>query len=246
MAKSREAFRTISEVSDLLETPAHVLRFWESRFSQIKPVKRAGGRRYYRPSDLQLLAGIRQLLHDDGLTIKGVQKILREKGLKHVSGLADLALEDDAGSDEALAETKAEPSVSKAAIPDEKPVRWIDPLPEETADEPEHADDITVYEQDLADTSRPKPVEEPKRQFGFVPNSIARTSTPLVKDEETAPEPADRLIRREADKASGSGLTERDILVKEIDDDASQERITALYARLKTLRDRVKSAMLEG
>ena len=89
MTKSAEAFRTISEVADALETPAHVLRFWESRFSQVKPVKRAGGRRYYRPSDVALLGGIRKLLHDDGLTIRGVQKILREKGVRHVSDFGD-------------------------------------------------------------------------------------------------------------------------------------------------------------
>ena len=74
MEKSAEAFRTISEVSEILDTPAHVLRFWESRFSQVKPVKRAGGRRYYRPNDVALLGGIKKLLHEDGLTIRGVQK----------------------------------------------------------------------------------------------------------------------------------------------------------------------------
>ncbi|MCA3452919.1 MAG: MerR family transcriptional regulator, partial [Rhodobacter sp.] len=71
MEKSRDAFRTIGEVADLLGTPAHVLRFWESRFPQIRPVKRAGGRRYYRPSDVALLSGIKRLLHGDGLTIRG-------------------------------------------------------------------------------------------------------------------------------------------------------------------------------
>lgn len=89
MDKSPEAFRTISEVADLLETPAHVLRFWESRFPQIRPVKRAGGRRYYRPADVALLSGIKRLLHDEGLTIRGVQKMLREQGVRHVAGLAD-------------------------------------------------------------------------------------------------------------------------------------------------------------
>ncbi|MHA7851350.1 MerR family transcriptional regulator [Roseovarius sp.] len=88
MAKSADAFRTISEVADWLETPAHVLRFWESKFSQVKPVKRAGGRRYYRPADMELLGGIKKLLHDDGMTIKGVQKILREEGVKHVAALS--------------------------------------------------------------------------------------------------------------------------------------------------------------
>jgi DNA-binding transcriptional MerR regulator len=88
MSKSREAFRTISEVADWLETPAHVLRFWESKFAQVKPVKRAGGRRYYRPADMELLGGIKRLLHDDGMTIKGVQKLLREKGVRHVAAMS--------------------------------------------------------------------------------------------------------------------------------------------------------------
>ena len=89
MDKSPDAFRTISEVADALDTPAHVLRFWESRFPQIKPVKRAGGRRYYRPTDVALLTGIKRLLHDEGLTIRGVQKILRDQGVRHVAGLTD-------------------------------------------------------------------------------------------------------------------------------------------------------------
>lgn len=88
--KSPDAFRTISEVADWLGVPTHVLRFWESRFSQVKPVKRAGGRRYYRPTDMELLGGIRKLLHEDGMTIRGVQKLLREKGVKHVAALSPL------------------------------------------------------------------------------------------------------------------------------------------------------------
>jgi len=88
MEKSRDALRTISEVADRLGVPTHVLRFWESRFSQVRPIKRAGGRRYYRPSDIALLDGIRQLLHDDGLTIRGVQKILREQGISSVTAMA--------------------------------------------------------------------------------------------------------------------------------------------------------------
>ncbi|PZX48199.1 DNA-binding transcriptional MerR regulator [Roseinatronobacter thiooxidans] len=88
MRKAPDAFRTISEASDALQTPAHVLRFWESKFSQIKPVKRAGGRRYYRPADINLLSGIKMLLHDQGMTIRGVQKLLVEKGARHVAQLA--------------------------------------------------------------------------------------------------------------------------------------------------------------
>ena len=83
--KSAEAFRTISEVAQELDVPQHVLRFWESRFAQVRPVKRAGGRRYYRPDDVDLLKGIRSLLYTDGLTIKGVQKVLKERGLRHVT-----------------------------------------------------------------------------------------------------------------------------------------------------------------
>jgi DNA-binding transcriptional MerR regulator len=105
MEKSPDAFRTISEVADLLETPAHVLRFWESRFPQIRPVKRAGGRRYYRPADVALLTGIKRLLHDEGMTIRGVQKILREHGVRHVSGMAEETspADDDAALEAALA-----------------------------------------------------------------------------------------------------------------------------------------------
>jgi DNA-binding transcriptional MerR regulator len=90
MDKSPEAFRTISEVAEALDVPPHVLRFWETRFAQVKPVKRGGGRRYYRPEDVRLLRGIRGLLYDDGMTIKGVQKILRERGIRHVIGLGTL------------------------------------------------------------------------------------------------------------------------------------------------------------
>ena len=82
--KSSSAFRTISEVADELDVPQHVLRFWESRFPQIRPMKRAGGRRYYRPDDVDLLRGIRHLLYGEGYTIRGVQRILREQGAKFV------------------------------------------------------------------------------------------------------------------------------------------------------------------
>jgi len=79
-SKSNGAFRTISEVAELLDVPQHVLRFWESKFSQLKPLKRGGGRRYYRPEDVQFLVRVRDLLYDDGYTIKGVQKLLRQSG----------------------------------------------------------------------------------------------------------------------------------------------------------------------
>ena len=84
MAKALEAFRTISEVAEELDVQKHVLRFWENKFPQVRPMKRGGGRRYYRPDDLDLLRGIRFLLHREGYTIKGVQKLLREQGLEFV------------------------------------------------------------------------------------------------------------------------------------------------------------------
>jgi DNA-binding transcriptional MerR regulator len=85
--KAPDAFRTISEVADELDVPQHVLRFWESRFPQIRPMKRAGGRRYYRPEDVDLLRGIRHLLYGEGYTIRGVQRILREQGPKFVQAV---------------------------------------------------------------------------------------------------------------------------------------------------------------
>ncbi len=92
--KAPDAFRTISEVSEALDLPQHVLRFWEAKFPQVKPLKRAGGRRYYRPDDIDLLKGIRALLHGEGLTIKGVQKVLREQGVRQVAEIGRIGLKD--------------------------------------------------------------------------------------------------------------------------------------------------------
>jgi len=85
LAKGPEAFRSISEAADELGVPQHVLRFWETRFSFIRPMKRAGGRRFYRPQDLAVLRGVRTLLHDKGYTIKGVQRLHREQGVKRLA-----------------------------------------------------------------------------------------------------------------------------------------------------------------
>ena len=82
--KSPQAFRTISEASEILSLPSHVLRFWESKFKQIKPLKRAGGRRFYRPNDILFIFGIKKLLHIDGLTISGVKRLIKENGINHI------------------------------------------------------------------------------------------------------------------------------------------------------------------
>lgn len=109
--KSPDAFRTISEVSVDLDVPQHVLRFWEGKFTQIRPLKRGGGRRYYRPEDVDLLRGIQHLLYGDGYTIKGVQKLLRENGVKHVVAAGR--------RDSAAAKTKPKPAtvIDEAAAP---------------------------------------------------------------------------------------------------------------------------------
>ena len=155
--KSPDAFRTISEVAEWLGVPTHVLRFWESRFTQVKPVKRAGGRRYYRPADMELLGGIRKLLHEDGVTIRGVQKLLREQGVKHVSTMSPAIesdeLRDDGSSNVVSLDTARDDTVEKSvdieapiapAVPEtpiaeppladapeqEAPAGMVDPRPE--------------------------------------------------------------------------------------------------------------------
>lgn len=168
MDKSPDAFRTISEVADSLDTPAHVLRFWESRFPQIKPVKRAGGRRYYRPADIALLTGIKRLLHDEGLTIRGVQKILRDQGVRHVAGLTD----DSVSIDSLIAAPEDADDIGMAAVEIEIPeagfIAIDDPEPE------------------MAAAPMPKPARAPVEQSGLplfdqpfdAPPALARTAVP--------------------------------------------------------------------
>ncbi|MBX3575578.1 MAG: MerR family transcriptional regulator [Rhizobiaceae bacterium] len=114
MDKSPDAFRTISEVADDLDLPQHVLRFWETRFTQIKPMKRGGGRRYYRPQDVELIKGIRHMLYEQGYTIKGVQKLLRDNGNQFIVAVGN----GDLAAIEAIAQRKkAEAPLTSAAQP---------------------------------------------------------------------------------------------------------------------------------
>jgi DNA-binding transcriptional MerR regulator len=104
VSKSARAFRTISEVSAELDVPQHVLRFWESKFTQVRPLKRGGGRRYYRPDDIDLLKAIKAHLYDNGYTIKGVQKLLRETGVRQmVDGASEAAPAEETAAGEAAA-----------------------------------------------------------------------------------------------------------------------------------------------
>lgn len=123
MAKSSEAFRTISEVAEDLNVPKHVLRFWEIKFPQIRPMKRGGGRRYYRPEDVELLRGIQVLLYSEGFTIRGVQKILREQGMDQVKAsgqtgalVAELPASTPAAAPKKKAAAKRQTSASMAEL----------------------------------------------------------------------------------------------------------------------------------
>ena len=122
MDKSPDAFRTISEAADELDLPQHVLRFWETRFATIKPLKRGGGRRYYRPEDVLLLKGIRHLLYDQGFTIKGVQKILKDQGARHVAAIGN------GGAVEALP-----PPISDDELPEDSAPQLAAIAPEDVA-----------------------------------------------------------------------------------------------------------------
>lgn len=148
MQKSREAFRTISEVADWLDVPAHVLRFWETRFAQIKPTKRAGGRRYYRPADMLLVGGIKTLLRDKGMTIRGVQKLLREQGASHVSSFSiplDSEQAEQEAQDQVESVAKNAQRIPSPAAPDEMEgdgglADAMESRPQEEADSAEQAD----------------------------------------------------------------------------------------------------------
>lgn len=118
--KSAGALRTIKEAADELDVPQHVLRFWETRFSQIRPMKRAGGRRYYRPDDVALLKGIKRLLHGQGYTIKGAQRVLRERGLRFVQSVGRGEIEAAAPSSQDAEDLLAE-SLAPKGLPDTEP-----------------------------------------------------------------------------------------------------------------------------
>ncbi|MCF1710056.1 MerR family transcriptional regulator [Tabrizicola sp. J26] len=179
MEKSREAFRTISEVSEILDTPPHVLRFWESRFPQVRPVKRAGGRRYYRPTDVALLSGIKRLLHTDGLTIRGVQKVLREHGIRHVMAMADAQLAGEANVAEA---------VPVAATPVEPPVARVLTFPEPGRDAPAAGDRPAAA--DNGPSAFPETAVEPDE---LVDDSEAVALEEFQVEESVMAEPEDRL-----------------------------------------------------
>ena len=170
MRKAPDAFRTISEAAELLDTPAHVLRFWESKFAQLKPVKRAGGRRYYRRSDIDLLAGIKLLLHDQGMTIRGVQKLLQEKGRQHVMGLAPITTPE-------LVEIETE-----AQTPEHD-----EATPDQAASDKESRADSPAQAQDILPSDSAQPADTPPPAAPVSASIPAKDDTPQGAD--AAPQP---------------------------------------------------------
>ncbi|WP_135505654.1 MerR family transcriptional regulator [Roseovarius aestuariivivens] len=230
MPKSADAFRTISEVAEWLETPAHVLRFWESKFSQVKPVKRAGGRRYYRPTDMKLLGGIKKLLHDDGMTIKGVQKILREQGVSHVAELsqplgdaADDVVIEHPETAKTHASPKAEPAPApapeSAAMPQAEPETELPPPPppEEVTEPPE-----PLPGPQQMDSATPQPTdapdpETPQEQLSFsrrasdtetAPDTEAEATSNASQDAEDPLAPLPSFLKRREENDTPSTATE--------------------------------------
>ncbi len=187
MNKAPDAFRTISEVADDLDLPQHVLRFWESRFPQIKPMKRGGGRRYYRPEDIDLLRGIRHLLYSEGYTIRGVQRILKEQGLRTVQSVGQgrpvplpEPVPDDAEIDEAEAQN---------SVPTFIPPIFSAAGPRGASDEPEGDAGAAPEADNLASTGSPQPapgaaVTASPVIAGLAPDDLDRLKTVLGRLEE--------------------------------------------------------------
>ncbi|MEM9343400.1 MAG: MerR family transcriptional regulator [Pseudomonadota bacterium] len=223
MEKSPDAFRTISEVAEWLDVPTHVLRFWESRFAQVKPVKRAGGRRYYRPGDMLLIGGIKKLLHEDGMTIRGVQKMLREEGVKHVSGFSQ-SLDGEAAPVVEGDVAEAEPT-SGEVVPLERNEAVaepeVEPVPEAVAED--------------------EPVEDVAPTFGS-----RRTITP-----DAAPEQLSLIDEAEIDDTGPPPRPDPIPLPRDVpevdaeDDDAQHSRAAGVVSRLLT-RDRHSPFATDG
>ena len=212
--KSAEAFRTISEVASELDVPQHVLRFWESRFAQIRPVKRAGGRRYYRPEDIDLLKGIRALLYSDGLTIRGVQKVLKERGQRHVAFL---------GRGEALVEPEPQVQVIEKIVYVEK----AQPSPKKPS-RPAHL-------RAVPDTLNLPFFDEPvlSREFPVLdaaPALVVKT----VTEPEATPEP---VIEAAPESSADDGLVaqDRERLEELLDE------LSGLKTRLQTTREALRN-----
>lgn len=228
MAKSRDAFRTISEVSEILDTPAHVLRFWESKFKQIKPVKRAGGRRYYRPDDLALLAAIKDLLHEQGHSIKNAQKLIRDSGVKQVVADGHALLGTLADGPEAADPIVAAPKV--AAVPEDGQIDLF------AADTPDTAVPADVE----VDHSAPEPEDASSDNIFAAQEAVAaivQDETPPLETKSAAPAPivlpAPPTLREAMPPRVLAAIMAADSTrIK-----ANAAKIAPVYGRLSALRD---------
>jgi DNA-binding transcriptional MerR regulator len=183
--KAPDAFRTISEVADDLDLPQHVLRFWESRFPQIRPMKRGGGRRYYRPEDIDLLRGIRHLLYSEGYTIRGVQRILKEQGLRTVQSVGQgrpvplpRPVPDDAETEEAEA---------PSSVPSFIPPIFSGAGPRGASDEPQAGAALEIDMTASATSPQPAPVAAATTRpaiAGLAPEELDRLRTVLSRLED--------------------------------------------------------------
>ncbi|RKF17069.1 MerR family transcriptional regulator [Roseovarius spongiae] len=214
MAKSADAFRTISEVAEWLGIPAHVLRFWESKFTQVKPVKRAGGRRYYRPADMLLLGGIRKLLHEDGMTIKGVQKILREQGVKEVSALSqplDLDAEDHAPISGIALDVTGQPDEPRGQVLNFDRDKTEPRAPAEDAPE-EAARDDTPEERPADPAGDAKEDETaPREETAAAQETETVAETAAPEEEADRPEKAKPKILRPTGSAAMPGFLQKSL-----------------------------------
>jgi DNA-binding transcriptional MerR regulator len=221
--KAPDAFRTISEVADELDIPQHVLRFWETRFTQIKPMKRSGGRRYYRPDDVDLLRGIRRLLYGEGYTIRGVQRILKEHGIKSVQRLSEAGL--SAGGLTAAAFGPPERAAPRAADDEQD-----DTLPDDEADRDDSdADDDAADDDDAAEN-----------QIDAPPLMVRRE--PVLSSPSARIEPAPRAPFERAARPPAANVT------PEIDDERrgfDRERLEAVLSELVACRQLLDSALKE-
>lgn len=188
MSKSPDAFRTIREVADWLGVAAHVLRFWESKFSQIRPVKRAGGRRYYRPADMELVGGIKVLLHDRGMTVRGVQRMLRDEGVGAVAALS--------------------PPLDSIAVPPElvegiaEEAAWHDDARAEDAARARETAEDTIAQEEPAQQEAMADMVEPATGSGAPETPAAEPDA--VRADEPAPEPEPEPVAAEAATATAS------------------------------------------
>ena len=242
MAKSPDAFRTISEVADWIGVHAHVLRFWESKFSQVKPVKRAGGRRYYRPSDMQLLSGIKKLLHDDGMTIKGVQKVLREQGVAAVAAMSRPLEDAPDGDQTATAEGEqvqedapeviAETPTEEEAIPDDAVIQLP---PRRKRPNAAASAQMDMFE---APTSSAEDAAEPEPVPSAAPEEAAEEPAPSAPPEppKAAPPPP---VRPRSRPLPPAGTPVLDALKQLEPGQVAPIKIRAIHDQLVALRARM-------